>query len=162
MSLESNNQQFFRDLDRRLWNSADQLRSNLDAAVYKHIVLGLVFLKYVSDSFTSRRAELTYQFTDSADDYYLGGDDALLATELEVRDYYTEKNIFWVPARARWDFLRENAKVAPGEKIGLPDGTVETFKGLDILEAGPATFGLGSIVAAAATTLRAYGPVVMA
>ncbi|TVT37859.1 type I restriction-modification system subunit M [Hymenobacter setariae] len=133
MLFPVDNQQFFRELDRRLWNSADQLRSNLDAAVYKHIVLGLVFLKYVSDSFEDRRKELKQQFQDPENDYYLGGDADLLTTELEVRDYYTEKNIFWVPARARWRFLRENAKVAPGEKITLPDETVETFKGLDIL-----------------------------
>ncbi|SFC86321.1 type I restriction enzyme M protein [Spirosoma endophyticum] len=149
MSKPADNQQFFRDLDRRLWNSADQLRSNLDAAVYKHIVLGLIFLKYVSDSFEDRRIELKLEFQNPDNDYYLGGDAELLASELEVRDYYTEKNIFWVPARARWDFLRANAKVVPGEVITLLDGTVliepnsksirypdgepEKFKGLDIL-----------------------------
>ncbi|MEZ0484014.1 class I SAM-dependent DNA methyltransferase [Fibrella aquatica] len=149
MPKPSDNQQFFRDLDRRLWNSADQLRSNLDAAVYKHIVLGLIFLKYISDSFQDRRIELDQQFRDSENDYFLGDDEEFIAKELEVRDYYTEKNIFWVPARARWDFLRANAKVAPGEVITLldetpliepnsksakyPDGEPEKFKGLDIL-----------------------------
>ena len=133
MSKPADNQEFFRDLDRRLWNAADQLRSNLDAAVYKHIVLGLIFLKYVSDSFKDRRDDLIKQFQDETNDYYLGGDAELIQSELEVRDYYIEKNIFWVPARARWEFVRENAKVAPGEKITLPDGSVETFKGLDIL-----------------------------
>lgn len=136
-------QQFLRDLDRRLWNTADQLRSNLDAAVYKHIVLGLIFLKYVSDSFKDRRDELEKQFQDDTEgnDYYLGGDADLLAEELERRDYYTEQNVFWVPARARWEFLQARAKLAPGEVVTLltgvallePNGEPEKFKGLDIL-----------------------------
>ena len=50
--------QFLNDLDKRLWTAADKLRSNLDAAVYKHVVLGLIFLKYVSDAFNERREEL--------------------------------------------------------------------------------------------------------
>jgi type I restriction enzyme M protein len=96
--------QFLNDLDKRLWTAADKLRSNLDAAVYKHVVLGLIFLKYVSDAFNERRDELHIQFRDPNHDYYLGDDAALIAEELEVRDYYTEKNVFWVPALARWDF----------------------------------------------------------
>ena len=54
--------QFLRDLDKRLWTAADRLRSNLDAAVYKHVVLGLIFLKYVSDAFKERRRELESSF----------------------------------------------------------------------------------------------------
>ena len=151
MPQPDNNQQFFRDLDRRLWNSADQLRSNLDAAVYKHIVLGLVFLKYVSDSFEDRRAELAAHFANPNHDYFLGENLApeSLKKELEVRDFYTEKNIFWVPPRARWPFLQANAKLAPGEPLVIldgdpliepgsvtnarPQGDPEKFKGLDIL-----------------------------
>ena len=56
--------QFLNDLDKRLWTAADKLRSNLDAAVYKHVVLGLIFLKYVSDAFNERREELWIQFRD--------------------------------------------------------------------------------------------------
>lgn len=51
-------QQFLNDLEKKLWNAADKLRSTLDAAQYKHTVLGLVFLKYVSDAFDIRKAEL--------------------------------------------------------------------------------------------------------
>ncbi len=51
-------QQFFNDLEKKLWTAADKLRSNLDAAVYKHVVLGLIFLKYVSDAFEERQREL--------------------------------------------------------------------------------------------------------
>ncbi len=57
--IHTNEEQIFLDnLDKKLWNAADRLRSNLDAAVYKHAVLGLIFLKYVSDSFDLRRKEL--------------------------------------------------------------------------------------------------------
>jgi type I restriction enzyme M protein len=65
-------QQFLSSLEKKLWNAADKLRSTLDAAQYKHTVLGLVFLKYVSDSFKIRQDELTAQFTDPENDYYLG------------------------------------------------------------------------------------------
>ena len=94
--MQQTEAQFLKDLDKRLWTAADKLRSNLDAAVYKHIVLGLIFLKYVSDAFNDRREELPTQFRDPNHDYYLGDDEALVAEELEVRDYYTEKNVFWV------------------------------------------------------------------
>ncbi len=99
------------DLEKTLWATADKLRANMDAAEYKHIVLGLIFLKYISDSFAARRAELERRFLDENDDYYLGDDDAeLLAAELEQRDYYKEVNVFWVPEAARWESIRANAK----------------------------------------------------
>ena len=120
--------QFLNDLDKRLWTAADKLRSNLDAAVYKHVVLGLIFLKYVSDAFNERREELWIQFRDPNHDYYLGDDAALIAEELEVRDYYTEKNVFWVPALARWDFLEAHAKVAPGTDIEVKNGKSTTYR----------------------------------
>ncbi|WP_145255561.1 class I SAM-dependent DNA methyltransferase [Pseudomonas sp. DE0157] len=107
------------DLEKTLWATADKLRANMDAAEYKHIVLGLIFLKYISDSFASRRAELERRFADAADDYYLGGDDpTYLAAELEERDYYKEVNVFWVPEAARWEELRAAAKqVDIGKRI---------------------------------------------
>ncbi|MFC7420496.1 type I restriction-modification system subunit M [Iodobacter arcticus] len=117
-------QQFFNDLERKLWTAADKLRSSLDAAVYKHVVLGLIFLKYVSDAFEERRLELDSQFRDPSHDYYMDPADyaedyaADLAAELEVRDYYTEKNVFWVPPEARWQVLRDCAQLPP--KSALP------------------------------------------
>ena len=85
------------ELERTLWATADKLRANMDAAEYKHIVLGLIFLKYISDTFAARRAELTRRFADANDDYYLHhADEQLLAEELEDRDYYREVNAFWV------------------------------------------------------------------
>ncbi len=62
-------------MEKTLWATADKLRANMDAAEYKHIVLGLIFLKYISDSFAGRRAELERKLTDESDDYYLGDDD---------------------------------------------------------------------------------------
>ena len=107
------------ELEKTLWATADKLRANMDAAEYKHIVLGLIFLKYISDSFAGRRAELERRFTDAGDDYYLGSDDAdLLTEELEERDYYKEVNVFWVPEAARWESIRANAKqVDIGKRI---------------------------------------------
>ena len=99
------------DIKNTLWATADKLRANMDAAEYKHIVLGLIFLKYISDTFTARREELTRRFTDEADDYFLQEcDDEMLADELEDRDYYKEANVFWVPEEARWENLRNAAK----------------------------------------------------
>ncbi|HAT1544795.1 type I restriction-modification system subunit M [Aeromonas hydrophila] len=106
-------------LKKTLWAAADKLRADMDAAEYKHIVLGLIFLKYISDSFAARRAELTRRFADESDEYFLYDcDDELLAEELEDRDYYREVNAFWVPEGARWEGLRAHAKQADiGKRI---------------------------------------------
>ena len=107
------------DLQKTLWATADKMRANMDAAEYKHIVLGLIFLKYISDSFAGRRVELERRFADPSDDYYLDSDDAeLLAQELEERDFYKEVNVFWVPEVARWESIRAAAKqVDIGKRI---------------------------------------------
>lgn len=68
-------QQFFNDLEKKLWTAADKLRSNLDAAVYKHVVLGLIFLKYVSDALEERQKELREQFQNPDHDYYMAPED---------------------------------------------------------------------------------------
>lgn len=81
--------------EEQLWLAADKLRTHMDAAVYKHVVLGLIFLKYVSDSFMERYKELE---AEGENDY------------LEERDAYTEKNVFWVPQAARWSNIQSNAK----------------------------------------------------
>jgi type I restriction enzyme M protein len=97
------------EIKKTLWAAADKLRSNMDAAEYKHIVLGLIFLKYVSDAFAERRSELERRFGDSADEYYIE-DAELRADDLEDRDYYSEANVFWVPESARWGQIRGMAK----------------------------------------------------
>ncbi|MDP3522315.1 MAG: class I SAM-dependent DNA methyltransferase [Hydrogenophaga sp.] len=127
--MNSDEQQFLNDLDARLWNAADRLRSNVNPSDYMHVVLGLVFLKYISDAFKERRAELLIAFKDPANDYYLGDDAGdLIEQELEARDYYTEKNVFWVPAIARWDFIKDNAKVAVDSMLLVKNGNADEYK----------------------------------
>ena len=84
------------DLEKRLWSAADKLRSNMDAAEYKHVVLGLIFLKYVSDSFEEIHKELE--------------NDPGHLSDPEDRDEYIARNVFWVPIEARWSYLQKNAK----------------------------------------------------
>jgi type I restriction enzyme M protein len=99
------------DLKKTLWATADKLRANMDAAEYKHLVLGLIFVKYISDTFSAKRVELTRRFADAADEYFIADStSALLTAELEDRDYYREVNVFWVPEAARWEALRAAAK----------------------------------------------------
>jgi type I restriction enzyme M protein len=117
-------QHFFTELDKKLWTAADKLRSHLNASDYKHIVLGLLFVKYVSDAFEERQKELDHQFRDPEHDYYMSPEEfpedyeANVAAELEVRDYYTECNVFWVPLEARWQTLVECAQLPPGSALG--------------------------------------------
>ena len=113
-------QQFLKELEKKLWISANKLLPSLDASVYKHVVLGMVFVKYVSDSFETRRQELKEAFCDPLNDYYLGEDsDDFMQEELENRDYYTEKNIFWVPLGARWQYIQDNIRLSMGAKLPL-------------------------------------------
>ena len=122
--MKQTEQEFLKALDNKLWTAADKLRSTLDASQYKHAVLGLLFVKYVSDAFTLRRNEIKDDLTNPEHEYYLCPDDfggeesadylAEVATELEVRDFYTEKNVFWVPVEGRWQFLQDNGPVVIG------------------------------------------------
>ena len=113
--------QFLQELEKKLWTSANKLLPSLDAAVYKHVVLGMVFLKYVSDSFETRRQELISAFKDPNNDYFLGedADEAFVNEQLETRDFYTEKNVFWIPQAARWDYLRSNIRLSLGSPLSL-------------------------------------------
>lgn len=80
--------------EEKLWSMADKLRGSMDSGEYKNVVLGLLFLKYVSDAFEERHAEL------EADEY----------ADEEDRDEYVMDNIFWVPKEARWSYIKDNAK----------------------------------------------------
>ncbi len=97
------------DLKKTLWAASDKLRSNMDAAEYKHVVLGLIFLKYISDAFDERRDFLKEASSDPKDDLYLpdAADRDLLC---EDRDSYTMEHVFWVPGAARWETIRNHAK----------------------------------------------------
>ncbi|MCB2385864.1 class I SAM-dependent DNA methyltransferase [Thalassolituus alkanivorans] len=122
-------QKFLNELEKKLWTAADKLRSTLDAAQYKHAVLGIIFLKYVSDAFDTRRNELKAQFLTPDHEYFLNPDDfggaenpeyaEEVAIELEQRDYYQEANVFWVPQEARWHFLQDNNKTVIGGELDV-------------------------------------------
>jgi type I restriction enzyme M protein len=99
------------DIKKTLWATADKLRANMDAAEYKHLVLGLIFVKYISDTFSAHRAALSKRLANPQDEYYLrDASPKQIAKELEERDYYVEANIYWVPEPARWEQLRAAAK----------------------------------------------------
>jgi type I restriction enzyme M protein len=97
MAKNNNNNQE-EPLEKQLWKAADKLRKNIDAAEYKHIVLGLIFLKYISDAF-----EGMYDRLKKGEGEYAGADP-------EDRDEYKAENIFFVPPEARWSYLQGRAK----------------------------------------------------
>jgi type I restriction enzyme M protein len=99
-----------KDFKAVLWASADKLRSQMDAAEYKHLVLGLIFLKYISDTFIEQQNKVLKMVSDPNSDYYLGESSSDHHEALEDRDYYTQENVFWVPSEARWESLRNLAK----------------------------------------------------
>ena len=82
----------------KLWLAADKLRNNMDAAEYKHVVLGLIFLKYISDTFEDHRAKL------------VAGKGEYKGANPEDQDEYKAENVFWVPPAARWAYLQGSAK----------------------------------------------------
>jgi len=82
--------------EEKLWKAADKLRSNMDAADYKHVVLGLIFLKYITDAFNELHSKLTREKSQGADP--------------EDPDEYRAENVFWVPKESRWDYLQSQAK----------------------------------------------------
>jgi len=87
-----------KDLEKTLWTAADKMRSNMDAAEYKHVVLGLIFLKYISDAFNQLHENL------------LGGKGEYEGANAEDPDEYLAQNVFFVPEKARWQFLQDKAK----------------------------------------------------
>ena len=96
-------QQALIDMEKKLWQAADKLRANMDAAQYKDVVLGLIFLKYISDKFDEFREKLKSDFINPKHEHHIS--DATqeeIEEELEDRDYYRAKNVFWVPVSARW------------------------------------------------------------
>ena len=96
-------------LEKQLFKAADKLRNNIDAAEYKHVVLGLIFLKYISDSFTELYDSIVEQGYDAED-----------------RDEYLAENVFYVPKDARWDYLLAHAK--------SPDIGLLLDKAMDVIE----------------------------
>jgi type I restriction enzyme M protein len=121
-----------KELKDTLWKAADKLRGSLEASDYKDVILGLVFLKYTSDSFDERqqqiRAELEAEggYTDDDIDY-----------TLEDRDEYSGAGVFWVPPAARWPYLAARAKGTDEATVGT---LVNDAMGL-LMDANPALAG---------------------
>lgn len=80
--------------EQKLWAAADKMRGHMDSGEYKHVALGLIFLKHISDSFQELHDRLT------ADEH----------SEPEDRDEYLAENVFWVPREARWQYLQDSAR----------------------------------------------------
>jgi len=95
--------------EQKLWQAADKMRSNMDAAEYKHVVLGLIFLKYISDAFEEKHKKLVDLTSDPKSDIYVKSPKARYQVT-EDKDEYVAENIFWVPPNARWVYLQKNAK----------------------------------------------------
>ncbi|MCU0642441.1 MAG: type I restriction-modification system subunit M, partial [archaeon] len=93
--MTQNNQNGDLGFEAKLWQAADKMRNNMDAAEYKHVVLGLIFLKYISDSFEEKHQKLSKE----------------KGADPEDKDEYLAENVFWVPSKARWNFIRDNAKM---------------------------------------------------
>lgn len=106
-----------KELKDTLWKAADKLRGSMDASQYKDVVLGLVFLKYVSDAFAERREQLRTELL--AD----GATPEDVEADLNDLDEYTGSNVFWVPETARWGYLAEHAKGLPAQG-GRPAKTI--------------------------------------
>jgi type I restriction enzyme M protein len=140
-------QQFLKELDDKLWKAADRLRNNLDAANYKHVVLGLIFLKYVSDAFDERQGQLHTLFTEDAplpngedNIYYMPREDydsdaeyeQAVKEEMEQNEYYVSENVFWIPKHARWDFIKETAALPIGSVLWQEPPAAGKEQGVDV------------------------------
>jgi type I restriction enzyme M protein len=98
-----------RGFEQKLWFTADKLRNNMDAAEYKHVVLGLIFLKYISDAFEEQHANLQRMTSDPKSEWYVK-EESQRYQVMEDPDEYRAENVFWVPQEARWSFLQGKAK----------------------------------------------------
>lgn len=97
MTKNNNNSSANLGFEKKLWEAADKMRGNMDPSEYKHVVLGLIFLKYISDSFEQRCKEIL-------------DNPKSCEGEEEDRDAYKMANVFWVPEKARWGYIQDNAK----------------------------------------------------
>jgi type I restriction enzyme M protein len=103
-------------LEGTLWQAADKLRNNMDAAEYKHIVLGLIFLKYISDAFEERHEQLSLWTADEQSEWFVREPEVRYEV-VEDPDSYRAENVFWVPAEARWAYMQGRAKQAEIGKL---------------------------------------------
>src|SRR5881398_2510532 len=89
------------NFEAQLWAAADKMRGHMDASEYKHVCLGLIFLKYISDAFEEKREQLLLSFADAKGDWFIK-DEKQRPEAADERDQYVAANVFWVPPEARW------------------------------------------------------------
>lgn len=94
------------DFKQNLWKATEKLRAQMYAAEYKHVVLGLIFLKYISDNFVKQQENFKSMISKSSSGYFITEDPTEYPEELEKRDYYIQDNVFWVPPQTHWETLR--------------------------------------------------------
>jgi type I restriction enzyme M protein len=97
------------NFEAQLWAAADKMRGHMDASEYKHVCLGLIFLKYISDAFEEKREQLLFGFTDPKSEWFIK-DEPQRADAAENRDEYLAANVFWLPPEARWHTIKAKAK----------------------------------------------------
>jgi HsdM N-terminal domain len=118
----------------QLWVTADKLRGHMDASEYKHVVLGLIFLKYISDAFEEKREQLLFGFADPKSEWFIK-DEPERAEAAENRDEYLAARVFWLPKEARWNNINAKAKSPQIGKViddamGAIEGENPTLKGV--------------------------------
>lgn len=126
-----------KELKDTLWKAADKLRGSMDASQYKDIILGLVFLKYVSDAFTERRTQIREELAAG------GMTEEQISMLIDDIDEYTGHGVFWVPEHARWEYLADNAKGLPVMNGQAPKSIGELVDGAmdEIMSANPTLAG---------------------
>ena len=122
------------NFESQLWAAADKMRGHMDASEYKHVCLGLIFLKYISDAFEEKREQLLFGFSNPKSEWFIK-DEPQRAEAAENRDEYLAANVFWLPPEARWHTIKARAKSPEiGKVIDDAMGAIErensTLKGV--------------------------------
>ena len=122
------------EFEAQLWAAADKMRGHMDASEYKHVCLGLIFLKYISDAFEEKREQLLFGYSDPKSEWFIK-DDKERVPAAEKRDEYLAVNVFWLPPEARWHTIKAKAKSPEiGKVIDDAMGAIEcenpTLKGV--------------------------------
>jgi type I restriction-modification system DNA methylase subunit len=104
------------NFEAQLWAAADKMRGHMDASEYKHVCLGLIFLKYISDAFEEKREQLLFGFSDPKCEWFIK-DEPQRAEAAENRDEYLAANVFWLAPEARWHNIKAKAKLLEISKV---------------------------------------------
>ncbi len=139
---ESNNHKDL-DFEKELWSAADKLRGSIDASEYKYIILGLIFLKYISDSFKQRKTILEQWVKDPQNKI---DSEESRKRIIENKDEYKSHGIFFVPEKARWGYLQNNATQSDiGKRIDLAMEAIEAENPKQLKDALPKIYAKGDV-----------------